>query len=123
MLSLFRSRTRLWSTVTDRIPDRRTGPASKRGAADLGPPDLRETEPTDPGGRSQLDQELERIGQDAGQLDDEASRVGAVNDPMVVGERQGKHQPLDDFAVDELERFLRPRHAEDGRLGIVDDGR
>ncbi len=54
-------------------------------------------------------EELERIRQHVAQRHEEPRSVGAVDDAVIVRERQRQHQPLDDLAVDELQLRSPPR--------------
>ena len=53
----------------------------------------------------------------------EARAGGTVDDAVVVGERQGQHQPRSESPVLVHRPHLRSRHTENRNFGCVDDGR
>src|SRR5712691_5404923 len=63
------------------------------------------------------------VGKYRGQVGREARSGGAVDDAVVVGERQREHQPGNESTVLVHRPHLRSRHAEDRDFGRVDDGR
>src|SRR5438552_5004981 len=63
------------------------------------------------------------VGEDRGQIGREAGAGRAVDDAVVVGERQRQHQPRSEGAVLVNRPHLRSRHAENRYFGCVDDGR
>src|SRR5437867_1539959 len=63
------------------------------------------------------------VGEDRGQIGREARAGRAVDDAVVVGERQRQHQPRSEGAVLVDRPHLRSRHAENRYFGCVDDGR
>src|SRR6266705_4702212 len=63
------------------------------------------------------------VGQDRGEIRGEARRGGAVDDSVIVGERQGQNQPRNESPVLEHRPHLGPGHAQDRDLGRIDDRR
>src|SRR5262249_31564752 len=55
--------------------------------------------------------------------DEEAHRLAAIDDPVVVRERQVHHRPDHDLVVDGDRALLDRVHAEDAALGWVQDWR
>src|SRR5215472_42096 len=62
------------------------------------------------------------VGQDRGEIAGEPRPRCTVDDAVIVGERQRQHQARDESPVLEHRTHLRPRDAEDGDLGRIDDG-
>src|SRR6266852_437987 len=63
------------------------------------------------------------VGEDRGQVGREARPGGAVDDTVIVGERQRQHQPRNERAIPVDRPHLRSRHAENRDLRCVDDRR
>src|SRR5256885_11884757 len=63
------------------------------------------------------------VGEDRGQIRREARAGCAVDDAVVVGERERQHQPWSECAVPVDRPHLRSRYAENRHLRCVDDGR
>ena len=75
----------------------------------------------DPGGSSDVKQESLRVLDPLLDPDEEADRLAAVDDPVVVGEGQVHHGADDDLVADGDRAPLDRVHPEDAALGRVED--
>src|SRR6185437_1681942 len=67
--------------------------------------------------------ELRNLGQGARDVGGEARARGAVDDAVIVGERQRQHQPRHEAALAIYGTHRRARYAENRDLGRIDDRR
>ena len=72
--------------------------------------------------RHRLDQAA-RLGEHLRQIGRESRRQRAIDDAMIVGQRQRQHQARHESAVLEYRLHRRARHAEDRHFRSIDDGR